>query len=111
MTDMARAIVELKSRTTRPEKPFLKGCAGKAEQKTSKKIAKDCKRLKQVSKSFRTIRQLYFFKNRAIKKFSSKPETIQQQNKTKKRYVEGCACAGAALKRITMMSTKMQMSN
>ena len=71
------------------------------------KTAKDFKGLQKndkhcqryLSKLFRTIRQLYFFKNWAIQTISSKPEnnntTIRQY---KKRYVEGCACAGAALK-------------
>ena len=68
------------------------------DYKSNKKNDKDCQRY--LSKLFRTIRQLYFFKNWAILTISSKPEnnntTIRQY---KKRYVEGCACAGAALKR------------
>ena len=44
------------------------------------------------------LEQLNLFKNWAIQTISSKlgnNDTIQQN---KKRYVEGCACAGAALK-------------
>ena len=38
---------------TRPEKPFLKGCAGKTKQKTTKKIAKDCKRCQKINKDLK----------------------------------------------------------
>ena len=43
---------------TRPEKPFLKGCAGKTKQKTTKKIAKDYKRFQKIDKDLKGCKRL-----------------------------------------------------
>ena len=42
---------------TRPEKPFLKGCTGKTKQKTTKKIAKDCKRFQNIDKDLKDCKR------------------------------------------------------
>ena len=60
------------------------------------KILKDYKRMTKTAKDIYLsyLEQLNLFKNWAIQTISSKPEN----NNNKKRYLEGCACAGAALK-------------
>ena len=68
------------------------------------KIFLDCKRFLRTAEDCKRFLRITKFERDWKKMISLKPANNNTIQQTKKRYLEGCACAGAALKIIRLES-------